>query len=179
MKIYILGIIILLMMAACKKDSHQGQQGQITFTLNGANYTIPVNSSGDSIFSTITQGVQDNQILFGGHNGSTVAFIELDELLNNPSALGLDMNTYHSQGYDSLCGNLSPAAGCHFFNFMFVGDSFNVASYLDSAAILNVTSYNTGTHLMSGTFQGHVGDSYTLWLPLTNGKFTDVTFFMN
>jgi hypothetical protein len=179
MKFGILSSIILLMLAACKKDSHPGQQGQITFTLNGANYTIPVNSSGDSIFSTVTQGVQDNQILFGGYNGSNIAFIELDELLNNPSDLGLDMNTYYSQGYDSLCGNLNPAAGCHFFNFMFVGDSFNVASYLDSAAILSVTSYNTNTHLMSGTFKCYVSDSYTLWLPLTNGKFTDIPFFVN
>ena len=172
--------ILLLLIAACKKDTAKSNQaGQLVFTLNNVQHTYNVISQFDSISTYVTGGLQQHNMQFGGIADNTAVDIGLVQLLNMPGATGFNTGPYQSYNYDTACLYNGGHAGCYTFNFAYTDGTLELEpAFDDSTGVLKLTSFSTTTKLMSGTFSCKLIDNNSgLTYYITNGKFTDIPFY--
>ena len=168
--------IFLLLLAGCKKDDGPSQ---ISFVMNGVNYSYSVPfTTYDSISNFTANGEQQLSLHFGTANSLQGVVIELFQTLTPPGSTGFETGAYNNLAYDKACGYKGGYNGCHTF-LMAYSDSVLLLdnSALDNTGVLNVTSFSEKSKTISGTFSCVLADSYGNLYTVSNGKFSNISFY--
>lgn len=169
---YITGLLCLLTIVACKKQSTADPH--IEFDMDGTHYSYPLSQGQLQVVNGTSKVLQFSSGVNFSLNAAQIALYEEQSPLNSDL---LSTGTYHCFYADATCQD-TLSSGCHGYTFMVMSAQGVWMQYSsDSTTTLNVTSCAGNPPVINATFTALIGDPNGGQLhSVTNGKLVNATY---
>ena len=181
MKIKLLfAIVIVLALAACKKDAAKVAQPVLEFDINGTHHSFVMDTAKLQIVDT-GSAAGKFLVLFTGYGALPQVRLIITDRTFDRNAPCFPTGFYPNLAYSSACNDTIPNNFCLGFSMQYVDTGFGHIATLDvndSTSALNLVSCAGTPSLINGTFNCTLIDPNGVAAPrtVTNGKLSNMIY---